>query len=462
MGAVVRTIAIADAVVACLATALWVGTRVLTGSGLPSHAPLIAAVPALWLGSLAVSGGFDRRVAVTGADAYRRIGNAAAWLIAGGALVSFAFRADIERGYVFAAVPLCAVLTIGVHFTARKQLHRRLSREDVSVHRALAVGTAAEVRDLVTHLRRAPYAGFRIVAAWTPQHDGGELPDGVRRIDTDVRELPVAAAEIGADTIALAGAHVLSGLRLRELSWGLEGSDVDLVVVPAVTDLAGPRIHVRPLEGLPLLHIERPQFTGAQRLLKNGIDRAVAALLLVALSPLLAAVAVAVRVLGGPGPVLFRQTRVGLGGHTFTLYKFRTMRSGADRERAALQARSDVDGAMFKLRRDPRVTALGRHLRRWSLDELPQIWNVATGSMSLVGPRPPLVDEVEGYGHEARRRLLVKPGLTGLWQVSGRSDLPWSECVRLDLYYIENWSVTFDLLVLWKTVRAVLRGQGAY
>lgn len=462
MAAVLRAVAAADALGAAVAVLLWLGARALAGAGLPGHAPLVGAVPVVWLGSMALSGAYDPRVAVTGAEAYRRIANAAAWLVAGGAVLSFTLHADLDRGYLLAAVPLCAVLTLGVHLVARKALHRRLAAGGVALHRAVAVGSAEEVEDLVTHLHRAAYAGVRVVAAWTPPQDRGALPPGVRRLDVDDRELAGAAALIGADTIAVAGAHVLSSMRLRELSWELEGTDVDLVVAPAVTDLAGPRIHVRPLDGLPLLHIERPQFSGAQRVLKNGIDRAAAALLLLLLSPVLAAVALAVRLSGGRGPVLFRQTRAGCGGREFTIYKFRTMHSGAERLRAELQVHNEADGALFKLRRDPRVTRLGRHLRRWSLDELPQLWNVLTGSMSLVGPRPPLVDEVERYGDEARRRLLVKPGLTGLWQVSGRSDLPWSECVRLDLYYIENWSVTLDLVVLWKTVRAVLGRQGAY
>jgi exopolysaccharide biosynthesis polyprenyl glycosylphosphotransferase len=383
-------------------------------------------------------------------------------VVAAGALASFALRLDVPRGLLFAAVPMCAAGSLAAHFGLRKLLHRSIALDGLAVHRMVVVGTSGEVADLVTHLHRASYAGFRVVAAWTPPHDAGELPAGVRRINVTDRELPAAAADLGADTIALAGEHVLSGVRLRELSWALEGSGVDLVVAPAVTDLAGPRIRVRPVDGLPLLHIERPQLDGGRRLLKEGIDRIGAALLLLALSPLFAAIALAVRLFGGRGPVLFKQTRVGLGGREFTMYKFRTMRWGAEAERAALLAFNQCEGGLFKIREDPRVTPLGRHLRRWSLDELPQIWNVLTGSMSLVGPRPPLGEEVELYEDDARRRLLVKPGLTGLWQVSGRSDLSWSECVRLDLYYIENWSVTFDLLVLCKTVRAVLLGQGAY
>jgi exopolysaccharide biosynthesis polyprenyl glycosylphosphotransferase len=462
MAAVMRLVACVDVAAALLGIAVWLGARTATGRGLPGEPLLIVALPWMWLGAMALAGAYDRRVAVTGADAFRRIATAAAWLAGAGALLSFALDLPVGRDYVIAAVPLCAVMSLGVHVGARKLLHRRFASGQVAMHQAVAVGSTAEVADLVAHLHRAAYAGFRIVAAWVPPYDEGELPTGLHRLRVGDRELARAAADVGADTIALAGPHVLTAGRLRELSWELEGGDVDLVVVPAVTDLAGPRIHVRPVDGLPLLHVERPQFTGAQRVVKSAIDRVAAALLLLLLSPLFAAVALSVRVLGGAGPVLFRQTRVGQRGEEFTIYKFRTMRSGADAARAALRDDNDADGVLFKLRRDPRVTAVGRHLRRWSLDELPQLWNVLTGTMSLVGPRPPLADEVERYEDDARRRLLVKPGLTGLWQVSGRSDLPWSECVRLDLYYIENWSVALDMLVLWKTLRAVLGRRGAY
>jgi lipopolysaccharide/colanic/teichoic acid biosynthesis glycosyltransferase len=166
--------------------------------------------------------------------------------------------------------------------------------------------------------------------------------------------------------------------------------------------------------------------------------------------------------LSGPGGVFYRQQRVGLNGEHFTMLKFRSMVAGADQQVAGLSDGNDADGLLFKMRQDPRVTPVGRLLRRLSLDELPQLVNVLTGSMSLVGPRPPLPQEVARYDSSVSRRLLVKPGLTGLWQISGRSDLPWEEAVRLDLRYVENWSLALDVQILWKTARAVVTASGAY
>jgi exopolysaccharide biosynthesis polyprenyl glycosylphosphotransferase len=276
-----------------------------------------------------------------------------------------------------------------------------------------------------------------------------------------IQEIAAAVRRMDADTIAVAGVTAVPSEALRRLSWELEGSGVDLVVAPAITDIAGPRIVVRPMNGLPVLHVGEPAFSGAQRVLKHGIEVMISALLLLVLFPLLLAVAVLIK-LTTPGPVLFKQGRVGHGGRFFVMYKFRTMRCGAESERDNLSVLNELDGPLFKLRSDPRVTPFGRWLRRYSVDELPQLWNVLMGSMSLVGPRPPLPEEVDAFPIDARRRLLVKPGITGLWQVSGRSDLSWEETLRLDLYYIDNWSVPYDLALLWRTVTAVLAGRGAY
>jgi len=226
--------------------------------------------------------------------------------------------------------------------------------------------------------------------------------------------------------------------------------------------VAGPRIHIRPVAGLPFLHVEEPELSGGRRLLKGAFDRAVACTTLLLLLPMMVGLGLAVR-LNTAGPVLFRQARCGRGGRPFTMYKYRSMRVGAEAQLQMLLSENEhAEGLLFKIRRDPRVTAVGRWLRRYSLDELPQLLNVAKGDMSLVGPRPPLPSEVARYDGEVHRRLLVKPGLTGLWQVSGRSDLTWEESVRLDLEYVENWSLAMDFMILWKTAFAVMRADGAY
>jgi exopolysaccharide biosynthesis polyprenyl glycosylphosphotransferase len=274
-------------------------------------------------------------------------------------------------------------------------------------------------------------------------------------------EVLSVAAEANADTIAVTSASETAAQYLRQLSWQLEGTGIELLVAPGLIEVAGPRLHIRPFEGLPLLSIEQPSFEGWRRVIKHGVDRAVAALALLLLAPVLVSLAVAVK-LGSPGPILYRQERVGLNGRSFTMLKFRSMVVDADRQLDALRGDNISDGLLFKLQNDPRVTPVGRLLRRLSLDELPQLFNVLRGTMSLVGPRPPLPGEVARYDTSVSRRLLVRPGLTGLWQISGRSDLSWEESVRLDLRYVENWSLALDLLILWKTGRAVLSRSGAY
>jgi len=225
--------------------------------------------------------------------------------------------------------------------------------------------------------------------------------------------------------------------------------------------VAGDRTTIRPVDGLPMLHVEHPRLDGGARVVKEVVDRAGAVLLLLISAPLLLAIALWISA-GSTGPVLFRQVRVGKDGREFVMFKFRTMYLDAEARLAEIRHLNEHDGVLFKIRNDPRVTRAGRWLRRLSLDELPQLYNVVRGEMSLVGPRPPLPEEVATYPDDARRRLAVKPGMTGLWQVSGRSDLPWDEAVRLDLRYVENWSLTLDLVILLRTLTAVCRTSGAY
>jgi exopolysaccharide biosynthesis polyprenyl glycosylphosphotransferase len=450
-----------DLAVAALATVAGMRVRL---SGLPvgrAYVVLGVALPVVWVAVLRLSGAYDRRLLAAGIEEYRRVTTAGTWLLAGVAAGSYATHADLSRGLVALTTPLVIGLTLAARLGARRALQRHLVRGR-ALHRVVVAGSREQVRELVRHMRRARRAGVRVVGACVP---GGaesvDLPGGAVPVLGPVHTVAAAARRVGADTIAVTGGDGLPNGGLRQLSWQLEGTGIHLVVAPAITDIAGPRIAVRPVDGLPLLHVEEPQFTGGQRLLKEVADRLCATLLLLALSPLLLAIAAAVRA-GDGGPVLFRQVRVGHHGREFVLWKFRTMRHGAEGERDALLHLNEHDGPLFKMRSDPRVTAVGGWLRRHSLDELPQLWNVVTGSMSLVGPRPPLPSEAARFPEDVQRRLLVKPGITGLWQVSGRADLSWEETVRLDLYYVENWSVTMDAALLWKTVATVLRGAGAY
>ena len=326
--------------------------------------------------------------------------------------------------------------------------------------RYLGIGTDEFKRVMRTAVTRNPAAGMSPIAI----HVSDGYPSA-RHVETPVpvhagRDVVSLVRELRADTVAVCGSASTEPGELRRLAWQLEGSGVDLVVAPQLTDIAGPRVHIRPVEGLPLLYVEEPTLSGVGWLFKNLLDRFVAALGLLLFSPVMVAVAIGIRA-GDKGPVFFRQRRVGREGKIFSVWKFRTMYVDAEERRATLVDQNESDGLFFKIRDDPRVTPFGRFLRASSLDELPQLINVLLGEMSLVGPRP-LPAEDGDYLGDVRRRLLVRPGITGLWQVSGRSDLSWDDAVRLDLYYVDNWSLTFDLTIMWKTIGVVLRSKGAY
>jgi exopolysaccharide biosynthesis polyprenyl glycosylphosphotransferase len=460
LGGYLRRAALSDSGCALAAGLIAIWARFLSQGYLPpAYLALTCALPALWGASLLMAGGYDARFVGVGSEEFRRILNAAVSVTAVVAIVSYAGKLDLARGYLAVALPLVTVLNLAARYLLRKRLHR-LRKDGLCTHRVVAVGHPAAVAALVASLHRATHHGLAVVAACvagparTAQIAGAPVAGGLDGVTAAVRRY-------GADTVAVLACPEMDGLRLRELAWELEKTGTDLCVAPALLDVAGPRTTIRPVAGLPLLHVDHPELAGGKQVLKTVFDRACAGLALILLSPVLAAIALAVRV-DTPGPVLFRQTRVGKDGRAFTLYKFRTMVADAEQRKAMLAAFNEADGVLFKIRHDPRVTRTGSWLRRWSLDELPQFCNVLRGDMSLVGPRPALPQEAERYGHHVRRRLVVKPGITGLWQVSGRSELPWEEAVRLDVRYVENWSFALDLQILWKTGSAVFGGEGAY
>ncbi|HSV66358.1 MAG TPA: sugar transferase [Mycobacteriales bacterium] len=420
------------------------------------------ALPGLWVGAVAMSRAYEGRFLGIGSEEFQRVFRAFVGLTATVGFASYATKAEVARGYVVLALPLAASLSLVGRYVVRRRLHRA-RRSGQYMLDVIAVGGEFTVGDLVTQLRSEPHAGMRVVGACLPPDASGDLlaPLGVPVLG-DVDEVGRVARAAGVDTVAVTSCPEMSGARLRRLAWELEGTDIELVVAPGLIEVAGPRLHIRPVSGMSLLHVEEPELVGGRRLVKGAVDRAAGLLLLVLLSPVLLSIAAAVR-LTSTGPAFFRQTRIGKDGREFTMVKFRTMVADAEARRAALVEHNErSEGLLFKIKNDPRVTPLGRVLRKYSLDELPQLINVLTGSMSLVGPRPPLPEEVALYEDDVRRRLLVRPGVTGLWQISGRSDLTWDESVRLDLRYVENWSLTLDLMILWKTVFTVLRGAGAY
>ncbi|GGV03654.1 exopolysaccharide biosynthesis polyprenyl glycosylphosphotransferase [Streptomyces litmocidini] len=416
----------------------------------------------LVLGALAVSRAWAPAVLGQGAEEFRRLGRSLFTATVVLALGGIALTSRNIKLWIFVAIPAIALVTMTARYLLRLWLHKE-RKEGRCLRPVLAAGSPDTVRDLITRTRKFPHLGWRVEAVCTTDGRGldGDLLDGVPVVGR-LADVAKHVRHDGYRVVAVTPDPHWSPDRLRRLAWNLEGSDAEMVVAPVLMEVAGPRLHVDAVLGIPLLRVSMPTFTGGRRAIKEVVDRLGAAVLLLLFTPLMALVALLV-LLDSRGGAFYRQRRVGKDGREFTILKFRTMVTGADgAARAALADHNEGAGPLFKLRRDPRVTRVGAVLRRYSIDELPQLLNVLTGSMSLVGPRPPLPEESAAYGPDIRRRLLVKPGLTGLWQISGRSDLPWEEAVRLDLRYVEDWSLALDTVILWKTLRAVLYGQGAY
>lgn len=407
----------------------------------------------------------DSRILGAGSEEYKRVFAASLWLFGLIAIVSYVLRIDTARGYVGFALPVGLFGLLLARWLVRQ--HLGVDRQGgLSMSKVLIVGGPGAVSHLTSSLQRSRGAGYLPVAAFMPgssstsasEHNSG-LP--VLGTGTTAVSLLDAIDQCGADTVAISAGVQLHPQVLRQIGWELASKNIGLIMAPALTDIAGPRIHTQQVAGLPLIHVTTPSLEAGQRVAKRLFDILVSSFLIVLTGPLMFIVGMLVRI-DSPGPILFRQERVGIRGDLFEMLKFRSMVINAESQLAQLAQGNQGHGVLFKLKNDPRITRVGRIIRKYSLDELPQLFNVLSGSMSLVGPRPPLPREVEAYEGDVRRRLLVKPGLTGLWQVSGRSNLSWQDSVRLDLYYVENWSLATDFIILLKTVRAVFSGSGAY
>ncbi len=410
-----------------------------------------------WLWSLGLAESRGDRVVGAGSTEYRKVVDASFRVFGGVAIIAFLLRVDVARGYLLSSLPLGLALLLASRWMWRQWLVRQ-RRAGRYTARVVLVGSARSVAQIASELGRAPESGYVVVAAClTSDTRERHVPGTAIPVLGTVDDVDVVMAVSGADTVAVTSTDELPPPKVKQISWALESGRQHLVLAPSIVDIAGPRIHTRPVAGLPLIHVETPRMTYGQRFAKRITDVVCSALGLLLISPLLLTLAVLVK-RSGPGPILFRQTRVGLDGETFQMLKFRSM---VDKAEALLPSlleaeRDSGNVVLFKMRDDPRVTGIGRVMRRFSLDELPQLLNVLAGTMSLVGPRPPLQSEVDTYDDHVHRRFLVKPGMTGLWQVSGRSSLSWDESVRLDLSYVENYSLVGDLLILGRTVRAVV------
>jgi exopolysaccharide biosynthesis polyprenyl glycosylphosphotransferase len=428
----------------------------------PSFSVLFVIV---WLSALAGFRTRSPRVIGTGIEEYRRVITASFATFGAIAIVTLLLNVDIARGYLAVALPAG---TLGLVLSRWRWLRHVAHRRGGGRFRTavLAFGERDAVENLANELTRNPADGYQVVGVGIPRYG----PAQGEHLTINGQLVPIVGGEsdmlraihtCGADTVAIAGTEHFGVQGIRRLIWDLEPLGVDLVVSTGAMDVALSRLVMRPIAGLPLLHIEKPQYLRAKRLAKRVFDFLFASAALVGTLPILLISAIAIKV-SSRGPVFYSAERIGIDGKPFAMLKFRTMVADADKQLAHLQDANESDGLLFKIRDDPRVTPVGRVLRRFSIDELPQFINVLRGDMSVVGPRPPLRREVEAYDCEVLRRLLLKPGVTGLWQVSGRSDLAWNDAVRLDLSYVDNWSMVGDLFIVAKTVRAVVESKGAY
>ncbi|MGW6132157.1 sugar transferase [Cellulomonas sp. NPDC055163] len=469
-GAYARRLLASDALAVLLAVAVAyvvrfsaTGITTVSGEFSPSYLSVSLVLLVAWLAALATGRTRDRRVVGTGPDEYSRVFGVTWRLFAAVAVLAYLLRMEIGRGYLAIAAPLGLALLLVSRFAWRQWLH---CRRDAGEYQAgiLIIGHRPTVAHLIETLHRSPRAGYGVVGVCVASGEAryGETVLGVPVLGSMERAAEIAE-RVGADAVAVSGADAITAETVRQLGWDLEGKGIDLALTVSLTDVAGPRVIMQPVSGLPLMYVDEPRFTGPRYAVKTAFDWLGALGLTVLLSPLLVVLAVLVRTTS-EGPVFFTQERVGRDGRTFRMIKFRSMEMGAQERLAEVLALEGVDsvGLFYKPKKDPRVTSVGRVLRKYSLDELPQLFNVLRGEMSLVGPRPQIDSEVALYDRRATRRLLVKPGLTGLWQVSGRSDLSVEDGIRMDVYYVENWSLFGDVLILARTAKAVLASGGAY
>lgn len=428
---------------------------------LSSYMPLGAGIVLTWWFLLAAMKSYREHLLGYGPDEYHRVFQATITEFGGLALVSYLAGVELSRGYFLVALPTGLASLLVWRWLARRGFVNA-RKKGAFTHPTFIVGSPESVPAVIKEIARRPELGLTI---------SGIFLSNVNTMPSDDERFPapvigdasylVETIE-GADgiTVIIARDSGLKPSEIRRLSWVL-GPTSRLVMVPSMLDVAGPRIHLRPVDGIALIEIQVPRFDGARLFLKRLFDVLLSTALIVALAPMWLMIPALVWV-EDRGPVFFRQTRVGLNGREFRIWKFRTMHVNADVELAALLARQGTsDKPLFKVADDPRITRVGQLLRRTSLDEIPQLLNVLEGTMSLVGPRPQVPAEVELYDDTASRRLLTKPGMTGLWQVNGRSSLTWEEALRFDLFYVENWTLSMDIRVLFRTLRVVIAQEGS-
>ncbi|MDR6143986.1 exopolysaccharide biosynthesis polyprenyl glycosylphosphotransferase [Microbacterium foliorum] len=453
---------ITDAGVILFAVGITAAVQVMTGvAGEEALRNGIMLAP-LWYLMLGALHTRDAALFRASAAEYRGVAHASGLAFGIIAMLSVVLGWQTTQLVLLVALPLGVLTLLVTRWAWRHWLTAQRARGRFA-SRTLVVGNRDDVEYVIRTLHPIGASGYQVV--------GATLLDGnARDVEARGAQFPVlgnvnsvstVAAELGADTIIVASRPDGEPDFVKHLSWQLEGTAAELVLSSRLTDVAGPRISFAPVEGLPLIQVQIPSYEGGQHVLKRALDIAVASVALIPIALITPILALLVK-LDSPGPLFFSQERVGRDGRTFRIMKFRSMKTDAEQQLATLKEQNEGAGLLFKMKDDPRVTRVGRILRKLSLDELPQFWNVLIGDMSVVGPRPPLPSEVTAYDGTVFRRLYIKPGITGLWQVSGRSDLSWDESVRLDLRYVENWSVMNDLQIMWRTAKVMVRPSGAY
>jgi len=424
----------------------------------PEAAWTVPAIVVVWLLTMRQLGSYIPRHLRAGATEYKRVVTASLGTAGATGIACYLADYSFSRSFFIGLFTIGTASLVLTRF-ARRQLMHALHRKGYLRMPVIVAGASGHVDSVASVLSREKWLGYQVVGALTSdlaQHTPSGLPVFGR-----IADIAQVVLDHEAACVLFAEGAFSSPAEFRRMAWELEKLDVQMIVVPNLADISAQRLDVRPLAGLPLVDVERPQAVAATRWIKRAWDIAGSIFFITLLSPIMGAVVLAIW-LEDRGPVLFRQVRVGRAGEQFYCLKFRSMVVNAEARLAELAAQNEGAGPLFKLTKDPRITRVGRFIRRYSLDELPQLWNVLRGDMSLVGPRPALPQEVAQYDSDARRRLDVRPGLTGLWQVSGRSNLSWEDTVRLDVYYVDNWSLVQDLMILAKTAKAVVGSAGAY
>jgi exopolysaccharide biosynthesis polyprenyl glycosylphosphotransferase len=445
---------------------LWFGfdTVEVIADGAPdlraSYFTVSVVLAVAWMLMLDAFATRDHKVIGSGTLEYKRVADSTLRLFGSFAIIAYLFKLEVARGYFLTALPLGLLILILSRWSWRQWLRKQQTAGGY-LSRSIILGERQKATHFAKTIMSAPGSGLHLIGALTEMRSTHREPIHGVPILGGFDDLLRAVDDSQADTVIITGADEINPAVMRQIGWELDARDVELIVAPALTDVAGPRIHARPVAGLPLIHVSYPAFEGARRWTKRTFDVVGSSVLILLSSPVLIGVAIAVK-RSGPGGIIYRQVRVGRTGAPFGMLKFRSMVQDADDQlESLLDAQGTSDTPLFKVTNDPRITPVGMFIRKYSLDELPQLFNVFAGNMSLVGPRPQRAAEVALYDDAAHRRLIMKPGMSGLWQVSGRSNLSWDDSIRLDLYYVENWSLTADITILWRTFRAVARPEGA-